>query len=370
MTNVASDSPVGAAARPSADERREILASGLAAPSAENRHELRFRITPAGSVELVATGLAGWSEQPHRKLLAQISFGAVVENMALHAGAIGLSQTTHWLPQPDRPELVARMAWHPSAQPGDPLAAAIPARHTNRRFYRRGALGEPVLARLAHAAAAVPGAQLRWLDPPALRRVALQAIRLAETERFRRRELHAELFGAVRFELGWRASAPHGLPPGALEVEPPMRPFFAALRHWPLMRAASRIGAHHLLGLRAGDLPCRLAPHLGLLVAADADEDIAALHAGRALQRVWLAAAAEGLAFQPMAASTALAAQRPGSGWVEPAVQARLRALLDTMKGDARACPLMLFRIGRAAAPNVVTERLPVDSFLDPENAR
>ena len=45
-----------------------------------------------------------------------------------------------------------------------------------------------------------------------------------------------------------------------------MRVPFALLRRWPLMRASTWLGAHLALGLRAGYLPCALAPHAGLLV--------------------------------------------------------------------------------------------------------
>lgn len=191
-------------------------------------------------------------------------------------------------------------------------------------------------------------------------------IRLAETERFKRAELHAELFGAIRFDLGWHRSSGEWLPPGALEVESPMRPVFSQLRHWPLMRAASWFGGHALLGLRAGYFPCVTAPHLGLILASDESEPLANLNAGRALQRAWLAATAEGLAFQPMAAATALARQRPGGGWVSEATSRTLRDGLDKLaSGSTNQRPYMLFRTGLAAAPTLTTQRLPVADYLD-----
>ena len=346
---------------PVTEPLRRILAAGILAPSAENRHELRFELG-ADETRLVASNVAGWEEQPHRRLLALLSFAAVAENMALRAAELGLAQALRWWPDPQRPEAIAAFHWSASDAPADPLCKAIETRHTNRRFYRREPVPPSTLARLEAAAAAVPAAALRWLDAAPARRIALRAIRLAETERFRRRALHAELFGALRFDLGWRNTAAEGLPPGALEVEPPMRAPFSLLRRWPLMSALNAVGAHVALGFRAADLPCRLAPHLGLIVAGGDDEAMRTIAAGRAFERVWLAAAAEGLALQPMAAAVALAQQRPGPDWVSAATQQQLAQWLAQLSDGRQA--LMIFRLGRADPPSVVSQRMPLDHYL------
>jgi nitroreductase len=345
------------------DQLHRILDAGIRAPSAENKHDLRFQ-SVGESVRLLATDQASWAAQPHRQFLALMSFGAVVENIRLRSAELGHDVTVEWLPEANRPDIVADFRWAPTAAPPDPLCRAIELRHTNRRFYRRATLPAETLARLSAAVDAVPGAGLLWLDDAHRRGLALTAIRVAETERFRRRALHAELFGAVRFEIGWQRSSDEWLPPAALQIEAPMRLPFAALRHWPLMRALDGFGAHHALGLRAGYLPCALAPHIGLILAKAQREDLGNLKAGRALQRVWLAAAAEGLALQPMAAATALSVQNSGTGWVSAAVKLRLQQLLGSLCEGQEAQPYMLFRLGRADAPTAVTGRLPLAQYL------
>ncbi|HEY0856287.1 MAG TPA: hypothetical protein VGE16_04485 [Albitalea sp.] len=349
-------------ALPLPDSLRLILESGVQAPSAENRHYFRFEQGPV-SVRLVSTDLATWAEQPHRRALALISYGAVVENMALRAAELGQAQSQHWSPEPQRPELIAELSWRPGGNPPEALASAIARRHSNRRFYRREPLPPSMLQRVAAAADAVAGAGVSWLDQPAERRLALQTLRIAETERFRRRALHHELFSAVRFDAGWKQPTDQGLPPGALEVELPMRAPFSAFRHWPLMRAACALGMHRTLGLRAADLPCRLAPHIGLLTVDSTHETLGWLQAGQALQRVWLAATLEGLGFQAMAAPVALALQNAGGAWVSQTVQDELRARLPRLTGGVGTAR-MFFRIGRAAAPSVVAGRPPLSEFI------
>ncbi|HWH81863.1 MAG TPA: hypothetical protein VNU71_06465 [Burkholderiaceae bacterium] len=343
---------------------REILAAGVFAPSAENRHYLQFALD-ADAVRLLTTDRTSWAALPHRRFLASLAYGAVLENLRLASSARGLALQVEPWPDRDGSDVVARLRWSPAAGAAiDPLADLIGARHTNRRFYRRQKVAPGALAQLQSAAAAHPGCALRWLDEPPLRAAALKAIRLAETERFRRRALHEELFGAVRFEIGWQASADEWLPPAALEVEPPARPAFALMRDWAWMQRANRIGAHLGFGLRAGWLPCKLAPHLGLVLGAPRDDAAALLDAGSAFQRVWLAATAEGLALQPFAAATVLTRQVPGGDWVAPATHAALVRLLGELRGPGEAQPMMLFRLGHAAAPSAVTGRLPLERYL------
>ena len=348
---------------PLPDALRRILEAGLLAPSAENKHYLAFKCND-DSVDLLATDLASWAAQPHRQLLALLSYGAVVQNLALRSAELGHELSVEWAGDLRVSDRVARLRWGVAAAAADPLCHAIEGRHTNRRFYSRAALPAPTLERLSAAAHAVPGARLLWLADAADRRAALRAIRLAETERFRRHALHDELFGAVRFELGWQQTADEWLPPGALEVEPPMRAGFALLRHWPAMHAARWLGLHHALGLRAGYLPCALAPHLGLMLAEGSHETLANLQAGSAFQRVWLAAAANGLALQPMAAVTALLRQTPGGGWVDAGVQAQLARLVQPFCRSAGERPYLFFRLGQASPPSVTATRLPLHHYL------
>lgn len=345
--------------RPRPEMVQALLQAGLCAPSADNRHTLRFAWR-GDTLQMLSTDASSWEGLPHRRLLAHLAYGAVLENLRLRSLEWGLALHERVFPEAAEPHRIAELQWTATSQPVDPLSAHIETRHTNRRFYQRARLPPATLQSLTAAALRVPGTQLRWLDERAQRRAALRAIRLAETERFRRRELHHELFSAVRFDVGWSGTTDVGLPPAALEIELPMRAPFAALRSWRLMRSASLLGLHHALGMRAGYLPAALAPHIGLVLAEGRPgaEPGAALDAGRAMQRVWLAAQAQGLALQPMAAATVLLAQQPVGEWVRAAVQGQIEAAMDAATPESNGyIPCLLFRLGKASSPTVTACR-------------
>lgn len=346
-------------AMPDRAQSESIVEAGILAPSADNRHMLRFEI---GAGAIVVRGDSAFGRAPfHRRVLALVSLGAVVENMTLRAESLGLRVEVVWADDSFSGSRLAELRLTPMEPQASSLEAAIPLRHTNRRALFRGpALPREQQRQLTEDVGAVAGVRLHWLDAPTLRREAVQLVTLAETERFRSQPLHADLFSSVRFDVGWRATAAEGLPPGALEIEPPMRPLFEALRHWNAMRILNLLGAHRFIGLRGAYLPCRTAPHLCAL-ATTLDLDRGAVAVGRALERVWLCAASLGLAFQPFAGSTLLALE--GYREVRDSVGRRLRSGWSRLCPDA--LPLMVFRIGRARPPKVRTGRPAVADLID-----
>ncbi len=316
------------------------------APSADNSLENRFQADPAQGY-----GLSQHSARTPvvaRPTLNLLSLGAAFENVRLQASQWGLevnaAEPAEGL---QRFDLLLLRIGASSAVP-DKLVAEIERRHTNRRPRFHGPAVEGALrASFDRQVGTIAGAQLHWLDAPQ-KRFALGLIRLAEAQRFHVELLHRELFSSVN--LNQRdAGAPdrHGIPCAALELNPLDRLVFGWLRHWPLQKALNTFGFHQIMALKAAYLPCRLAPQLGV-ISADPENAASAFSAGRLLQRAWLAATAEGLAFQVFAASPLYAA--PGARGISPALQQRLSQGWSVLLDGRQAS--MVFRIGRAAAPS------------------
>jgi hypothetical protein len=346
--------------RVSQEQLHMLVESAIQAPSADNKHPLQFELS-GGSI-LIHHVRTDWSEQGYKRVLDLLSLGALVENLALAASQIGLGIIARLLPDSGQPGLILRIDLQPDAGPSDPLWQAIPLRHTCRQIWFRGPkLSISQRSHLDIAISSHPECRLHWLDGPVVRRQSIALMRRAETERFRNKLLHEELFSAIRFDVGWHSTCEEGLPPGALAVEPPLRGLFAQLCHWPVMRLANRVGAHHLLGWRSCDIPCRLAPHLGLLAVKTPDTG-SVLATGRAFQQLWLTAASQGLVLQPMPASALYALDGAVKEGIPTTLNQTLRNGWRAIFGDS--IPLMLFRMGRAPASPITSGRPPADYFL------
>ena len=344
----------------SGEQIEALSVAAIAAPSAENKHIFRLERHGDG-LRLMALGeFRGASLR--RRVLGLVSLGAVAENLELRGRRLGLRLSVRW--NLSGGEVLAEIDCQPQAPAVDPLDGAIEDRHSNRRVLFRGPRMDPAAqARLSSEADAIPGTGVTWLDEPQLRKPALRLIRLAETERFRNEELHEELFSLIRFDVGWRASAAEGLPAGALELPVFERPAFKMLRHWSFQRAANLLGVHRFIGLRAADLPCRLAPHL-CAITAEGDLEPAAVAAGRLLERVWLRATVQGLSVQVFAAAPLYALE--GCTAIDPAFGARLAAGWQAISPGRR--PFLVLRMGRAAPPTVRAGRPePCRDSLQPE---
>lgn len=362
MTAMGSRPGPGKAGPWSADTLAEVLQAGVLAPSADNHHRIRFELE--GEAVSLCRREGGLLPPPggYRRVLELLSLGAVLENIDVAAARHGRAAVIHLFPDPTRPDLLCRLGWSPREGEVEPLWEHIPLRTTNRRPIFRGPALDPE-ARAGLQAALQPGCHLHWLDAAATRSRALRLVRLAETERFRNRVLHADLFAGIRFDVGWQLSSDEGLPPGALGVERTLRPAFQRMRYWPVTRLLNLLGTHWLLGLRAAWLPCRLAPHLGV-IAVDALDDASVVAAGRSFENLWLRTTALGLALQPLPASALYALEGAVHEAVPEPLSRRLRAGWQTLLPGQR--PLMLFRLGYAAAMPVRTGRKPLDHYLRP----
>lgn len=350
---------------PDEAQMRFILESAIHAPSADNQHRIRFEVD--GNILLVRlTDVALPPKGGYKRVLMLISLGALAENLAIAASRFGLEAVIDFLPADAPSDCVVRVGFKNAGSERSPLCSQIPLRHTNRSMLFRGpGLADEDKEELQAGVPRFAGVNLHWLDVPARRRQAVRLMRFAEALRFRARLLHEELFSAIRFEIGWKNSCAEGLPPGALGVEKPLRPFFAMMRHWPLMRFLNLFGAHRILGWRAGGLPAWLAPNLGV-IAVEAPDDQSICAAGRAFQRLWLDVTRRGLVLQPLPASALYALDGARQEGVAEQLWLRLRQGWRSLL--PAATPLMLFRVGRAAKPAVNTGRKPLASYFADES--
>ena len=338
---------------------RDILQAGILAPSADNHHRLRFQLTSDGVCVCSEAGrlaqLAGY-----KRTLDLLSLGTVIENIVLRASAHHLSSSIE-LFSTTKPDLIADIKFQPTQCDPDPLHEAIPRRHTNRRFFKGPQENADTLQEITDSATITSECSLTWLDTPEQRRTVLRLIRLAEGERFRNPILHAEMFESIRFDVGWQQTCTDGLAPATLEVEKALRPLFKLMRNWPIMRLMNILGVASQLGWRAGDLPCRFAPHIGVISASSlADND--QIMAGRVFQRTWLSITERGLALQPLPASALYAQKTSINQGISATLQLQLQQGWNHLDREER--PLILFRMGHAEQPTIISGRQPLDYYL------
>jgi nitroreductase len=274
-------SPVESPARPTTLLLRAADQARLA-PSVHNTQPWRFAVRD-GSLEIYG--------DPARQLRVvdpagrqlTISCGCALFNARVALAADGRNAVVTELPDPTEPELLASIATGAQADGWTPLSALdswIPARRSNRRQY----FADPVPAELSYTlaqAAAVEGAQLIELTAPPDRRLVAELGRRAEIQQL--------LIPAYRAEIrAWTTDDPRR-PDGvqAMSVprvsgdpsdELPVRDFDSRGMGWLPARTGS------------ADEQCLF------LLSTAGDDRLNWLHAGQALERLWLEATRQGYA--------------------------------------------------------------------------
>lgn len=343
------------------DAGAKLLAAAVNAPSGDNSQPWQFRIRD-GSLYVYNVPAADETLYNLRQLGSYLAHGALIENIALLASAEGYAADVELFPMAAEPACVARIAFVPSAAEPDPLVEAIPARATNRKPYRR----EPLRAKdrdALQAAASAPGGLLRLVEgAPALDELA-KAVSVNERLIMEHRGLHDFLFGMIRWSRSEERAKP-GLYVKTMELPPPVELMFrTVLRSWRALTVLNALGFSRFIPTQSAPV-YRASSAFGAIIVAGTEPRDYVL-AGRAFERVWLAAVRAGAALQPTTALPYLAA-RIDKGEADMFSSEHQALIRDAYAPIARAFGLagreriaMLFRVGYADAPTATSAKVP-----------
>ncbi|HJL15914.1 MAG TPA: nitroreductase family protein [Sandaracinaceae bacterium LLY-WYZ-13_1] len=316
-----------------------LVRCAVLAPSGHNTQPWLFRVR-AGALEVRAdrTRALPVVDPDDREL--EMSVGAAIAHLRIAAAHFRRRPAVQLLPDPDDPDLSARLRIDEPAEANDEatrLYEVMARRHTDRGPYVDGAVAEETLAALERAARQ-EGA---WLASAtagdvkaALADLVAEGDRLQMGDRRFRRELSAWIHPN-------RTQSRDGMPGYAFGIEN------------DLVSEMGRLVVRLFdtgKGQAAKDR--ELAEHSPALIVIGTPEDTseACLHAGQALAHVWLEATARGLAMSFLNQPIELPELRP--------------SVAETVGHDG--FPQVLMRLGRpeGAREGRRTPRRPVDEVL------
>jgi len=316
-----------------AEKVDHLVAMAARAPSVHNTQPWRF-LARDYSIELHSdAGRRLHVDRGGREML--ISCGGALFGLRLGIRELGYQPVVDLLPEPDRPDLLARV-WlgepAPVTAQERQMLAALPHRHTHRGPFRPGPLPNGLLPRLQHDALA-EGATLALITDPVMyqqlvalaaaarRRGAVDPMLRAETRRWSRRP---------------GTAARDGVPAQAFPADGAWPPGRLPQRDFDLGRG---------IGLLPGAAGVPALATAVLITTQDRPADW--LRAGQAMHRILIRAAAEwvfaSLHTQPLEI---------------PAVRALIRARL-ALPGEAQ----MLLQLGRSETTRP-TPRRPARELL------
>jgi nitroreductase len=335
-----------------------LIAAAVRAPSGDNTQPWRFAVDEeAGLIALEVDPTRDPSPMNAGQRMARIAVGAALENLLRVAHGRGYAAEV----EPGSPPAVAAVRLSGGGSDPAPGEAPIAARVTNRRPYDGRPVAAEVLDRLAGATPELDGVRTHWIVGSDRLSALARLIGRADAVMFGEPTMRRAFLSKVRFDAPASEEVAEGLSLASLELTASDRLALRGMTHTPdwLLKIA---GATKVFEAKAKALVAS-SSGLALVVAPDGVE-ATDLTVGRAMQRAWLALAAEGLAAQPMMSLCVLenASDHGSPALCESLGRATLAALRDEFRalapeiGDGR--PAFLLRFGSAPPPTGRTGRL------------
>ncbi|MBE1493928.1 nitroreductase [Amycolatopsis lexingtonensis] len=327
-----------------------LVRAAVLAANAHNTQPWLFRVEP-DRIDLYAdmTRGIGTMDPLHREL--DVSLGCALENLVLAGPPNELAPAVTLLPDPARPELIARIGLIHAARSQSSLFAAIGKRHTDRGAYDTGRPLSPetreAITGLLDPDTTPDTVRLAWLTGADGHTFGDLTVRATEA-------INADAHQAAD-DFAWYRTSRQKIQStkDGVTIDASGRP--------PLIRAAAK-----LLGtsrqqnadgwLRATrDSQVATAAAFGILVARDARDRVQRLQVGRSWQRMHLWATGEGLAVQPLN-QVLERMDRESTAGLPPRFTDATAALLPSGWH-----PVMAFRIGYPTGDALPSPRRPAE---------
>jgi nitroreductase len=316
---------------PDHDTLRSALSLAIRAPSVHNSQPWRWRVGPH-SLHLYADldrHLA--NTDPDRRDL-MLSCGAALNHCVVALAALGWQSKTHRFPNPADPAHLAsiELQRRTPAELDVALAAAIPRRRTDRRYFSSWPVPPGDIALMSARAARAGVRLLRVEDVTGLKEVVAQAARMHAADSDYLSELAA---------WSGRHASPAGVP----------------ARNTPASDPAADMPSRRFAGTALAQPPETVSTDDNAVVLAlgtRGDDDLTRLRAGEATSLVLLTATAQGLANCPV---------------TEPLEISETREAVRADVFDSNEFPQMLLRVGWApvnADPLPSTPRWPLSDVV------
>lgn len=277
----------------------KIIEAGAKAPSGDNVQPWRFEVSNERTqINLYNLPEKDDSYYNYQQASSYIAHGAVIENMVIAAQHWGYKTQINLFPDSTNLNHVACVNLLSGETESAPLYEAIFNRRTNRFPYKRTELTEEELTSLFAAVKPVDHVKAYFVHTPQAIKKLAKAVMVNDRLVFERQDIHHFLFDKVRWNQKQIESTKDGMPVGVLGLNPLEKLFFPLMRFWGFVKLANYFGLSRVIGLKCWR-NCRNVSVLGQITVNKADKEGFVL-AGRAMQRVWLEATRQGLAFQPI----------------------------------------------------------------------
>lgn len=269
---------------------QKILEAGVQAPSGSNSQPWRFEVR-GDTIDVIALPEKDHPILNFRNRGTWIAHGALLENISIASLALGYDARINVFPNTVKPNLVAQISLIHSAPKDEPLHRAIFLRTTNRKPYKISPLIQEQKNEILSAAKEA-GGDFRFTEDRKEMGILGKAVSVNEIVMLENKELHRLFFDELVWNKEEERKKGSGLYLKTMELQPPQQMALRLFKHWPIMNFFNSLGAARMIA-RDNAKTYASSSLIGIIVVEDTDQSF--LSAGRAIERIWLAATKLGL---------------------------------------------------------------------------
>jgi hypothetical protein len=349
---------------------RAILTAGIQAPSGDNIQPWLFYID-GEKIHIAIDELIDQSYFNFHQLPSLLSSGALLENMCLASSSYGLKLIIENRGGESRSH-IATISFELTDDAKDPLSDVIWERNTNRRLYFDKHIPSSIIKKLRDTALVFEGVKWHEVTNKESLKLLARAVYLVDILRSERKDLHEHFQKMLRFSEKSVYKKQDGLPLRNLKAGWDGEIFLRLTHPWKVTNILNFFGFSHLVANFA--YKEIISSSHCVMLSAPSLESKQCIIVGQALERVWLEANHNDLAFQPMAGLPIFLLRKK----LEEDTTLSLRhknILAEAEALERKVFPdfnphhenqLIMFRLGYAKPIEVGTLRRPLDSFIRP----
>lgn len=278
-------------------DMRHILQDAICAPSGENCQPWSFKIS-GSTINLFNLPERDQSPYNRGQYGSYVAHGALLENLKISALQSGYSTNIKLFPEPGNKNHIATIALKKISVPNEPvLYQAITKRVTNRKPYKNTPLSSTELTELTKS---ISDSSVKILitqknsDKKTLAKIGS----LNESIMMNNEFMHDFFFSHVTWTKEKDEQKKIGFFVDTLELPLPAKKMFKIVENWKVANFLNKFGFHKIVGIQNAKTYAS-SSGFGILSIKDTSPD-GFIHAGMALEQVWLTATKLGLNFQPV----------------------------------------------------------------------
>jgi hypothetical protein len=276
----------------------DILEIAVYAPSGENSQPWRFEI----SKDILYIYNLPKRDNPvynYRQRGSYIAHGALIQNIKIISPSFGLIPEVVLFPDHENKDLIAQVSFHETVSVKSEWEVVIKQRSTNRKKYKNEKLDIAILEKLEKSIEEVGLCKAFFIeDVESIKKIA-SCISVPDRIMLEYKPLHDTIFDNIRWTDIENEQKKTGLFVKTMQLAPPEKMVFSMLRHWSVARFAQFVGLPKFIAQENAKKYATSSVY-AVCVVGDIDEEF--IHAGMAMQKIWLTAITCGLVAHPLAA--------------------------------------------------------------------